>query len=254
MNNLVQAEAFKLRRNKTFWVLIVTITGLSALLHYLIMIGWWQVSGTPFDSAGLSELNALSAFTIPLLFNLIVSTPAAFFIANEFSDSGVIKNQVISGHKRSYIFMAKLLVFSLGAGFVTIVIPLLTAIIAAFLYGQGDLLTTSNLTYLGRAYSLFTLQFLGFATIVLLIAIVTEDSGKTILFTLLLSIVMFAIENLITAPFVRLLNEHSVFFQFSEVFNHTMTSGEMIESILIGSLTFIIISICGILVFNRKEI
>lgn len=212
------------------------------------------MSGTPFDSAGLSELNALSIFTIPLFFNLIVSTLAAFYISIEFSHSGVIKNQVISGNKRSHIFIAKFLTFSLGAGFVTIVTPLLTGIIAAALLGHGDLLTFSNFFYLGRSFGLFTLHFLCFSGIVLLIAIAAEDSGKTILFTLLLAIVMFAIENLITKSFVRVLYEHTIFFQFSDVFNHTMTNGEIMRSVLIGAVSLLIIVLCGIMMFNRKEI
>lgn len=78
MTNLIRAEMYKLQRNKTFWVILLTVTGLSALLHYLVLIGWWQMQGTSFDAAGLSELNALSTFTVPLFFNLIVSTLAGF--------------------------------------------------------------------------------------------------------------------------------------------------------------------------------
>ncbi len=254
MTNLIRAELFKLQRNNTFWVLIGTITGLSVLLHCLIIMDWWLLSGTEFDKAGLSELNALSSFTIPLFFSLIVSALAGFYISTEFSQSGVIKNQMLSGNKRTHIFIAKFLVFSLGSFIVTIVIPLLTAIILVILFGYGDILTLSNLMYLGRAFSLFTLQFLCFTAIVLLIAIATEDSGKTIIFTLLLSIVMFVIEKLITAPFIKILYENTFFYRFSEVLKYTMTSGEIIKSILIGVVSLMVILLCGVFMINRKEI
>nr|WP_255639721.1 ABC transporter permease [Aquibacillus saliphilus] len=254
MSNLIRAELYKLQRNKTFWVLIGTITGLSALLHFLILIEWWQLSGTSFDSAGLSELNALSTFTLPLFFNLIVSTLAGFYISNEFSHHNVIKNQMISGNKRSHIFLAKFIVFTLGSLIVTILIPLVIAIILVMLFGHGDVLNFTNLLYLGRAFSLFTAQFLCFTAIVLLIAIVTEDSGKTIIFTLLLSIVMFVIEKFLTYPFIKMLYENTIFHQFSEVFKFQMTNGEIIKSILIASVSLIIIMLCGVLLFNRKEI
>lgn len=254
MTNLIRAEIFKLHRNKTFWVLILSIMGISLLLHFLRIIDWWQMGGTAFDSAGLSELNALSVFTIPLLFNLIVSTLAAFYISTEFSPSGVIKNQVISGNKKPHIFMAKFLVFSLGSILITIVIPLLAAMIMIFLLGQTDIFNLSNLMYLGRAFSLFTLQFLSFTAIVLWIAIATEDSGKTIIFTLLLSVIMFAIENLVTQPFINMLYEYTFFYQFSEVFQYTMTGNEIIQSILTGVISLMVILFCGIFSFNRKEI
>ena len=254
MTNLMKAEIFKLTRNKTFWVLIATVTGLSTLLHCLIITGWWLLSGTTFDQAGLSEFNALSLFTMPLYFNLIVSTLAGFYVSTEFSQNGVIKNQMMSGNKRMNIFMAKYLVFSLGSFLVTILIPLVTAIIAVLLFEQGDILNLTSLTYLGRAYSLFTLQFLSFTAFVLLFAIVTEDSGKTIIFSLLLSIIMFVIEKLITVPFIKILYENTFFYQFSEVFKNTMTNSEVIQSILIGGVSLITILVAGILIFNRKEI
>src|SRR5699024_4006557 len=191
MINLIKAETYKILRNKTFWVLIISITGFSALLHLLVIMDWWLISGTVFDQAGLSDMNAFISFTMPLVFNLIVSTLAGFYISREFSQSSVIKNQIMSGNKRTHIFMSKYLVFSLVSIIVTLLIPFITAIVTVILFGQEEILTFSNLVYLGRALILFALQFLSFTAIVLLIAIVTEDSGKTILFTLLLSVVMF---------------------------------------------------------------
>src|SRR5699024_11480240 len=157
MGNLIKSELFKLQRNKTFWVLLFTTTGVSALLHYLIIIDWWQVFGTSFDSVGLSELNALSTFTLPLLFNLIVSTLAGFFVSVEFSHSGVIKNQVISGNKRSHIFMSKFLVFSLGSIILTILTPLVTVILEIILLCHEIILSLSNIKYLGTSFDLYIL-------------------------------------------------------------------------------------------------
>src|SRR5690625_5114121 len=91
MNKLLRAETYKLKRNKTFWVLLITMIGLSSFLHYLIVSDWWFMSGTPFDQAGLSELNALSVFMTPLYFNFVVSTLAGYYISVEFSQTRVIK-------------------------------------------------------------------------------------------------------------------------------------------------------------------
>lgn len=254
MNNLIRAEMYKLKRNQTFWVLIGTITGLSSLLHLLIMKDWWIIYGTAFDSAGLSELNALSTLTIPLFFNLIVGTLAGFYISTDFSLNSTIKNQIISGNKRSSIFLARFVVFSCGSILITVGIPLLTAMIIIILFGHGDIFTATNLMYLVRAYSLFTLHFLSFTAMVLLIAIVTEDSGKTILFTLLFSIIMFAMDKFMEVPFIKMLYENTIFYQFSEVFKFTISNGELIKSLFIGIVSFIIIILCGVAIINRKEI
>ncbi|WP_071394750.1 ABC transporter permease [Bacillus tuaregi] len=254
MTNLIRAEIFKLQRNQSFWVLLGTITGLSVLLHFLVIIEWWQLSGTEFDQVGLSELNALTVFILPLFFNLIASALAGFYISTEFSQTSVIKNQIISGNKRSQIYLAKYLVFSVGAVIITVLVPLLTGIIMVILFGQGELLSFSQIIYLGRAFSLFTLQFLCFTSLVLLIAIITEDSGKTILFTLLLSIIMFIIEKFVTTPFIQMLYENTFFYQLSEVFKAGMTNGDILKSIMIGVVWLIILTMFGLYLFKRKEI
>lgn len=248
------AEWFKLKRNKTFWVILFIVAGLSALLNYLVIIDWWQMGGTPFEQAGLSEFNALSTFTVPLLFNLIVGTLAGFFISNEFSFSGVIKNQILSGSKRSHIYMSKYLIFSIGAIIVTILIPLITAIIEIILLGYGEILNLSNVLYLGRAFGLFALQLLGYTAIILLLAIVTEDSGKTIIFSVLFTIVMLLVDIFPRPALLNAIYENSIFYQFSSVFNYTMTDGEVLKSIVIALMTMIIVCICGIAIFNKKEI
>ena len=90
MSNLVKAELYKLRRNKTFLVLMFGIIGLSTLFHFLIVTDWWFMTGTPFELANLSELNALIFFTVPLFFNFFVSTLAGFFIATVFSQNSIL--------------------------------------------------------------------------------------------------------------------------------------------------------------------
>lgn len=254
MINQMRVELFKLQRNKTFWVLLLTAIGLSALIHFLVITGWWQLNNTPFDSAGLSELNGISTFTIPLFFNLFISTLAGFFISIEFSHGSVIKNQIISGSKRSHIYLSKYFIFTLSSIVIMILIPILTGIIEILLFDRGEILNLTSMLYLGRAYGLFTLQFLGYTAIILLLAIMTEDSGKTIIFSILFTIVMFVFEKLPNLPLIGMLYKNSIFYQFSEVFKFSMTNGEIVKSILIAFLTFIIIILCGIFIFNKKEI
>jgi ABC-2 type transport system permease protein len=254
MINQMKAELFKLQRNKTFWVLLFIAFVLSALLNYLIIIDWWIINDSVFARAGLGELNAASAFTAPIIFNLFVGTLAGFFIAIEFSQSSVIKNQIISGSKRSHIFLAKYLVFTLGAIVMTILAPLLTGIIEVTLLGYGEILNLNSMLYLGRAFGLYVLQFLGYTAIIVLLAIATEDSGKTIIFSILLTIVMYAIEMVPNLPIIGTIYSNSIFYQFVEVFKFSMTNGEIIKSVIIGGITLIIVTLCGIFIFNKKEI
>lgn len=254
MNNLIRAEIFKLRRNKAFWAIFAAIAGLSTLMHLLIITDWWYMSGTVFDEAGMSELNALSVYIVPLFFNLIVSTLAGYFISNEYSQTSVIKNQIISGNNRTYIFLAKYIVFTLAAIVVTIVIPFAIGAMIVLLAGDGGIFTDQSLLYLGRSYALFFLHFLSFTAIVMIISVITEDSGRTILYTLFLSIAMFVLEQLVTVMPIRTIYEKTMFYHFDLSFNYSLTSAEVITSMLIGIISLIVLLFVGTLIFRRKEI
>lgn len=253
MNNLIKAEMYKLRRNPAFLALLISVTGMSALFHFLILSDWWYMSGTPFYEMGLVELNGLSPFIIPLFFNLFVSTLAGYTIAIEFSRNGVIKNQILSGNKRSDIFLARFTVFSFGSIIIVVVIPLLTALLLVMIFDKDVIFTTSTLTFIVRSYSLFILQFLCFAGLVFIIAFVTGDSGRTILFTLFLSVGVFAIEKLVSLPMIQFLYEQTFFYQLSHAFHHSLSTGEIIKSFVIGVLSLFVILSCGIFLFTRKE-
>lgn len=254
MNNLLMAEFYKLKRNKAFWVILLFVIGLSVLLHYLIIIDWWQMHGTAFELVGLGKMNALATFTVPLFFNLIVSTVAGFFISTEFTQNGTIKNQIISGHQRSHIFLAKYLVFSIAAILLTVFIPLVIVIIEMVFMGYGDVLTMSQFAFIGRVYALFILQFLAYTAIIVLIAILTEDSGKTIIFSILLTIIMFVIEKFPTASWITKIYEYTIFYQFSAIFAVDISVGDVMKSVLIALITLSVMLMFGVYLFKRKEI
>jgi len=254
MNNLLKAELYKLQRNKTFWVLLLVSASLSALLHFLIITDWWMVSATEFDKAGLKELNALGTFTIPLFFNLLVSTLAGFYISIEFSQNSVIKNQIVSGNKRWQIYIAKFIVLAIGTFLIVLVTPVFTGLVEMILMGRIEQLSPSALQFLGISFALFTLQVIAFTAIIMVIAVMTEDSGKTIIISIVLTIIMFAIEKLGKTPFIEWLYDHSIFRQFTAVFQYNLAEGDALKAILIALITLAIVLVCSILYFNKKEI
>src|SRR5699024_8032633 len=234
MSNLMKAELFKLCRNKTFIVLMLFIFGLSTLLHSLIVTEWWYMTGTPFELANLNELNALIFFTVPLFFNFIVSTLAGFFIATEFTQNNAIKNEMISGNKRSQIFIAKYFVFTVGSLITTIVLPLVSAIVVVKLVGTNDVLSAESLIYLGKSYSLFMIAILSVSSFALLISIRKEDSRSTILFAVFLYIAMYLVEQFVTHEFVKTIYENTFLYQLTGSVKYTRTYAEIGKSSGIG--------------------
>lgn len=254
MTNLLKAEMFKLKRNKSFWVIALIVAGLSGLLHYLVLIDWWSMTGTVFNKAGLGNLNGLAPFIILLFFNLIVSPLAGFFLSVEFSNSRVIKNQMMSGNKRSHIFLAKFVVFSFAAILITVIIPLIIGILMTMMFGYGDMFDHLHLLFLGRAFLLFTLHLLSYTAIMTILAIMTEDSGKTIIFSILFTIIIFAIEKFAFHSSVQMMYEHTFFHQLNEAFTFTLSNAEIVKSFIIGVVSLFFILFVGVIAMKRKEI
>ena len=254
MLNMIQAEMFKLRLNKSFWVILLTSLVLSAVMHYLAITEWWQVYNTPFDAAGLSEMNGLSMFMAPLFFNLMIGTLAAFYISTDFGPSGVIKNQIISGKNRKLIYFAKYIVYSAAAVVIAVLIPAVTGIILNIIMGNGGICTFETITYLLGAYSLFSLQFLGYTAIISLLAIITEDSGKTIIFSILFTIVMYIVEKMPKSGIIERIYEYSIFQQFNQVLFPELGIESIMTGLAVGLITMAVLLFIGMIVFSKKEI
>lgn len=254
MLNMIQAEMFKLRLNKSFWVILLTSLVLSAVMHYLAITEWWQVYNTPFDAAGLSEMNGLSMFMAPLFFNLMIGTLAAFYISTDFSPSGVIKNQIISGKNRKLIYFAKYIVYSAAAVVIAVLIPAVTGIILNIIMGNGGIFTFETITYLLGAYSLFSLQLLGYTAIISLLAIITEDSGKTIIFSILFTIVMYIVEKMPKSGIIERIYEYSIFQQFNQVLFPELGIESIMTGLAVGLITMAVLLFIGMIVFSKKEI
>ena len=254
MLNMIQAEMFKLRLYKSFWVILMTSLVLSAVMHYLAITEWWQVYNTPFDAAGLSEMNGLSMFMAPLFFNLMIGTLAAFYISTDFGPSGVIKNQIISGKNRKLIYFAKYIVYSAAAVVIAVLIPAVTGIILNIIMGNGGIFTFETITYLLGAYSLFSLQLLGYTAIISLLAIITEDSGKTIIFSILFTIVMYIVEKMPKSGIIERIYEYSIFQQFNQVLFPELGIESIMTGLAVGLITMAVLLFIGMIVFSKKEI
>lgn len=255
MINLIKAELFKLKRNHTFWVLMGVVTAVYTLANYLVIIGWWRLNNKVFEGVGLKEYNAMTMMAVPIIFNLIISTLAGCFINADYATS-TIKNQILSGNKRSHIYLAKLIVFSLGSVITAVILPIVSAICTTLLLGYSKIYTGMAVMYLLRVFSLYTLIIIAYSSIIMLIASLTKESGKTIIITIIATVILFAIEKLLVpnSEIVKVIYENSIFYQIYEAFSPIVTFNKIGKNILISAATFIIITYLGSMIFKRKEI
>ncbi|MEO3944704.1 ABC transporter permease [Gorillibacterium sp. CAU 1737] len=252
MLNLIQVEFFKLRKNRSFWVLLFTLAAIS-LLYPLMYYFDRQSNGTP-QFTGFEFLTTfLSSNAYVLKFGVAVL--AGFFICNEYS-TGVMKTIASSGHTRGRLFLAKLLVFAVGAMALALVFPIVSTIEVSLLSGFGTLPEGVSSLFLPRAFGLTLLYTAGYAAIGALFTVILTDSGKTISFLVIFFIMIdMALAGIGSkVEFVQTLYDHSIFKLVADIGKPSIESGDWPALLLVPLLTFIGCGLLGILAFRRKEI
>src|SRR5699024_12536425 len=97
--------------------------------------------------------------------------------------------------------------------------------------------TFETITYLLGAYSLLSLQLLGYTAIISLLAIITEDSGKTIIFSILFTIVMYIVEKMPKSGIIERIYEYSIFQQFNQVLFPELGIESIMTGLAVGLIT-----------------
>lgn len=97
---------------------------------------------------------------------------------------------------------------------------------------------------------------IAYSSIVMLIASLAKESGKTIIITVMGTIILYIIEMGFVHKYeiVRIIYQNSIFYQIYEAFRPVITFNEIGKNLLISVSTFIIMAYCGTMIFRRLEI
>ena len=102
MYKLLKANSFRLKKDIVFWLFIFASIGIA-------IFEVWQANDNIQKSFGnykVTIYEAISEFVEPI--GLAIGLFVSLFIGNEFS-SGIIRNKIISGHKREKIYLSYLI-------------------------------------------------------------------------------------------------------------------------------------------------
>lgn len=267
MHNLVKAEAVKLRRNKSFQILIglsllgaiscVTLFFLASqnILYIEFSNGFTILKATPDQHFHVTGFEAfyITLFNHPQLLLLVMSVFAGFFISNDYR-SGAFKNAIVSGNERFHIYITKWVVFACGIIIVLTLFTMLTTILSSLLFGFGA--DSEGVLELIKTFGLYILQVASYVSILVLLAFLVEESGKTIILSL---IAVFGIWILLDfsarhIPFMGNVFEASVFYQMIAVVELQQSMWETAKGMLGGVITILGSSVLGVIMFQRKEL
>ena len=247
MGNLIKAELFKLRKDRSFWTLTLILMGIAILYPLLIV----------FDGDGAhTKVNEFYMYNIigtnNYVTRLVPCILAGFFISSEFS-MGTMKSIVASGNNRIRIYFAKLIVFTIGAVSVSLILPLFMTAASAFYF---DFNSMPEITYFFRTVGLIALYAAALAAIMALFAKIFTDSGKTIGFLLIFFILIDSILFALSAKFswFEPVFNYSVFKLLADFSQLSLSSSELLKLVIVPFVTFIVFGLIGGLVFQKKEI
>lgn len=265
MINLLRAEFFKVVRNRAFYLLNLLMVFFASFVNLLAFLDSRGVLDR-IDSitvdvdedvtySGNEFLRLMLEMPTVLLIFFAISVLGAFFIANEL-DGGPLKNLVASGYARWKIYFAKLIVLTLSSLVMFIVLLASFGIIGSSLFGFGEWPAEMTGAHLMKVLTLHLLLFISITAIVMVFAIIATNSGLA--FVLPLAFYLVVGSGLKTLShhykFGELLIEYSVFERLSFVNEYATKWSNFIETGLIAFVTFCVVTLIGLFLFQRKDI
>ncbi|WP_102272646.1 ABC transporter permease [Cytobacillus massiliigabonensis] len=250
MGNLVKAELFKLRKDRSFWTLIIGLLA-SGIIYPMLIFFNEGVFGA--DAISVKELYAYTALGgNNYIVKLVPCILAGFFISSEYS-MGTMKSIGASGNSRIRIYLSKLMIFTIGAMIISLTFPIVIMAVGAVLSGFNDMPT---LDYIVQTLGLTILYAAAFASIMALVSIIFTDSGKTIGFLILFFILFDSIFYALSQKFsfIEQIFNYSAFKLFLEIGEFNIGHGTLLKFVLVPIITFAVFGMIGSWVFQKKEI
>ncbi|MHA6534291.1 ABC transporter permease [Paenibacillus sp. BAC0078] len=252
MYNLIRSELFKLRKDRSFRVLLL-VTAVLSLAYPLLYYFDNRSNGNPQFTGAEFLIRFIAGNAYLIKFG--VAALAGFFIASEYS-TGVMKTIASSGNDRGRLFIAKLIGFSVGAMALSLVFPIVSTTEVSLLAGFGHLPEGVDTYFIPRTLGLTLLYTSGYAAIGALFTAVFTESGKTIGFSMIFFLMIDTILGGLGeyVPFFTTVNDYSIFKLLGDIGKATIDSGDLPALLLVPLLTIVVAALLGILVFRRKEI
>lgn len=87
-----------------------------------------------------------------------------------------------------------------------------------------------------------------------LLSDIIKDSGKTIIFSILFTIVMYIVEKMPKSGIIERIYEYSIFQQFNQVLFPELGIESIMTGLAVGLITMAVLLFIGMIVFSKKEI
>ncbi|MWC30219.1 ABC transporter permease [Paenibacillus sp. MMS18-CY102] len=248
MYNLIQAEWFKLRKDRSFRTIPLLIIGAAVLLSYFSV---QNVGAGAFIISKFYKAEVMG-FNIEMI-KLFPSILAGFFISGEYA-MGTMKSVASSGNIRMRLYWAKLAVFSIGAMIIALILPFVATGASSVISGFNS---APDWLFLAQTTGLYMLYAASFASIMAVISTIFTESGKAIGFLLMFFVFFDELLYVLSSKlsFIEPIWNYSVFKLVLDLGSiRTLDGGQWFTLLAVPVLTYVLFGLLGSWIFHRKEI
>lgn len=248
MLNLLSADFYKLKHNKSYWI----CTLIAVLFGVLIaLINWGQSRGGSGDIPSEVVINSMAMViyynTIPFFAAIFIS----MFITSEYTN-GTIKSIVSKGFGRELTYLSKLVVAAVATAVILLAAMLTTYIGCSIAFGF-------DAADIGKLLQIFAFELpphIAFAAFFTMIATVLKNSGSSI--AICLSSLMFvdlALSLLTAVLHIKL--DLGQYWLSKIVGNMCIVNPPIdyvIRAVIVSTVVFIVSTAIGMFVFKKRDI
>lgn len=200
MKRLLKADIYRVLKSRLTLIALILVLAFPVLIVFLY-VGIRALSGLDADMGGMDMLfnaNSIigSAYSLTNNIGLVLPAFAGILVCMDISN-GTFRNKIIAGNRRAEIYLSHLIVSIL---FSVVMITIYTAMTAGLALLFFPFNTDPSMD-LGREILYFiatgTMSFVFIATVSTLFAMTFRSVAPTIIFTIVLSIALMAINSVL---------------------------------------------------------
>ncbi|MBR1597611.1 MAG: ABC transporter permease [Lachnospiraceae bacterium] len=255
MRDLIKTELFKLKKSRTFKILI--IINLSVIITFILGVGIGYYDVEPHSLVGYKMYK--SSVQYILHHGLVGYILASGFICSEYSQN-TIGSGLVSGHSRTKLLLAKMIVFVCGVVILFLIYLAASTFITSFYTGGFvEKMTLQIWEYIVVLLSYSVIGYAVYGVLMACVAIVIKGKIKTIVIGMGMEYAMTQTD-IITKdnplPFIKYTFAYQLrHLRYKDWVGPGYWGGSFEPGVYIGVMvvTFIISMVVAVYAFNRAE-
>jgi hypothetical protein len=257
MLNLLRADFFKLKKDRTFMAAIIIMFIFSILnpLTFLILKNMVNTE-MPDQFANLFDASGRGVFLMGFnIFNnsgLILPIMIVLFLAREFQ-YGTIRNKLITGKSRVQVYLSDLIVGTVFGIVMVTILSVLSLAIGTLILGYGS---AFSLSFILKVYISGLFIFIVSFAISTFLVFVTRSIAFSLIVNLFLLVIVGALGTALSGKNVILdkIMNLTIVGQTVTVMAGQVTTAFMFKTVLTSIVTLIVITFAGIILFEKADL